>query len=202
MDSYTRSGVESEPMESLISESIQWQEIAEELLKESRLLPFLRKRGEVYFTGSYRYGLLMSADIDLYLLHPQAGKEQTLSMLMDLIGQGYWNVYFYGDWVNFRAPDMPVGYYIGLKRDFAGARWKVDIWNTPKVESTFIEYNSWIERSLTPATREIILAIKKANIHYKWDLPGVTVYNAVLTGKVNNVDEFRRQFIDQQSEAS
>jgi len=188
-------------MESLTSESIRWREIAEELLADSRLLPFLRERGEVYFTGGYRYGLLMSADIDLYLLHPQAGKQQTLSALMALIDQGYWNVYFYGDWVNFRAPDMPVGYYIGLKRDFAGARWKVDIWNTPKVESTLREFDAWIERSLTPATREIILAIKKANIQYKWDLPGATIYDAVLTGKVDNLDEFQRQFVDQQNKA-
>jgi hypothetical protein len=183
-------------MESLLSESIRWQEIAKELLEESRLLPFLKERGEVYFTGSYRYGLLMSPDIDIYILHPQAGKEQTLSMLMALIEQGYWNVYFYGDWVNFRAADMPLGYYIGLKRDFSGARWKVDIWNVPKVESTYLEYNEWIERSLTPATREIILAIKKANIQNKWDLPSITIYNAVLNGKVKTVEELQRQFVD------
>lgn len=186
-------------MESLIAESRRWQEIAEELLEESKLLAFLQERGEVYFTGSYRYGLLMSADIDIYILHPQAGKEQTLSMLMALIEQGYWNVYFYGDWVNFRADDMPLGHYIGLKRDYAGARWKVDIWNVPKVESSYLEYNTWIEKSLTTGTREIILAIKKANIQNKWDLPGITIYNAVLTGKVNNVNEFRHQFVDQQS---
>jgi len=187
-------------MESLVSESDRWQETAKELLEESGLLSFLAERGEIYFTGSYRYGLLMSADIDMYILHPQAGKEQTLSMLTALIEQGYWNVYFYGDWVNFRAPDMPVGHYIGLKRDFAGARWKVDIWNTPKVEPTYIEYNAWIERTLTPVTREIILAIKKANLQNKWDLPGVAIYNAVLTGKVNNVEEFQRQFVDQHTD--
>jgi len=187
-------------MESVISESKRWQKSAEKLLEESKLLPFLREHGEVYFTGSFRYGLLLSGDIDLYLLHPQAGKEQTLSVLMALIEQSYWNVYFFGDWVNFRAPDMPIGYYIGLKRDFAGARWKVDIWNAPNVESSYIEYNAWIEQSLTPARREMILAIKKANIQYKWDLPSVTIYDAVLSGKVNNVDEFRCRFVDQQSQ--
>lgn len=183
-------------MESLLSETIRWQEIAKELLEESTLLSFLKERGEVYFTGSYRYGLLMSADIDIYVLHPQAGKEQTLSMLMALIDQGYWNVYFYGDWVNFRADDMPLGHYIGLKRDFSGARWKVDIWNVSKVESSYLEYNEWIERSLTSEKREIILAIKKANIENKWNLSSVTVYNAVLAGKVSNIEEFRSQFVN------
>ena len=183
-------------MESLVSESNRWRQTADQLLEQSGLLSFLAQRGEMYVTGSYSYGLIMSADIDLYLLHPQAGKEQARSILMALIEQGYWNVYLYGDWVKFRAPDMPVGYYVGLKRDFAGARWKVDIWNIPQVASASLEYDAWIERSLTPEIREIILAIKKANIYHKWDIPGVTIYDAVLTGTVKNVEEFRRQFVE------
>lgn len=85
---------------------------------------------------------------------------------------------------------MPFGHYIGLKRDFSGARWKVGTWNMPEVESTYLEYNEWVEQSLTPATREIILAIKKANIQNKWDLPGITIYNAVLTDKVKTMKSF------------
>jgi hypothetical protein len=189
-------------MESLVSESNRWRETADQLLEQSGLLSFLQERGEVYYTGSYRYGLIMSADIDLYLLHPRAGKEQALSVLMALIEQGYWNVYFFGDWVKFRASDMPVGYYVGLKRDFAGARWKVDIWNTPQVASASLDYNAWIEQSLTPETREIILAIKKANTQHKWDIPGPTIYDAVLTGKVKTVKEFRRQFVEQSQDAA
>jgi len=182
-------------MGSLVSESVQWQKSADELLHQSGLLSFLQERGEIYFTGSYRYGLLMSADIDVYLLHPQAGKEQALSILMALIEQGYWNVYLYGDWVKFRAPDMPLGYYVGLKVDFGGARWKVDIWNTSQVAPASLEYNTWIEKTLTPITREIILSIKKANIQRKWDISGVTIYDAALTGKVKNTQEFRRQYV-------
>ena len=183
-------------MDSLVAESERWRAMADALLAESQLLPFLREWGEVYFTGSYRYGLLLSADIDLYLLHPQAGQEQAVSILNALIEQGYWNVYFYGDWVNFRASDMPLGHYIGLKRNFGGVRWKVDIWNTPQVKSTYLEYNEWLERTLTPATRELILAIKQANIRYKWDLPGVTIYDAVLTNQVASLEAFRQQFVN------
>jgi hypothetical protein len=189
-------------MELLVSESLRWQETANELLEQSGLLSFLKERGEVYFTGSYRYGLLMSADIDLYLLHPQAGKEQALSVLMALIEQGYWNVYLYGDWVKFRAPDMPIGYYVGLKRDFAGARWKIDIWNTPQVAPNSLKYNAWIEKSLTPETRKIILAIKKANVLHKWNISGVTIYDAVLTDKVNNVEAFQSQFVEPSQNAT
>lgn len=184
-------------MESLVSESIRWQETADKLLEQSGLLSFLRARGEIYFTGSYRYGLIMSADIDLYLLHPQAGKAQALAILMALIEQGYWNIHLFGDWVKFCASDMPIGYYVGLKRDFAGARWKVDIWNIPQVAAPSLAYNAWIEESLIPETREIILAIKKANVQHKWDMPGPTIYNAVLTGQVKTVQEFKRQFVEQ-----
>ena len=184
-------------MESLVSESNRWQETADQLLEQSGLLSFLKHRGEVYFTGSYRYGLILSADIDLYLIHPHAGKEQALAILHALIEQEFWNAYMYGDWVHFRSPSMPVGYYVGLKRDFAEARWKVDIWNAPEVPPQAREYNEWLACALTPETRELILAIKKANIRQKWDVYGVTIYDAVLTGQVKNVEEFRLQFVEQ-----
>ncbi len=184
-------------MASLVSESNRWQKTADQLLEQSGLLSFLKQRGEVYFTGSYRYGLIMSADIDLYLLHPQAGKAQAIVLLHALIEQQFWNVYMYGDWVQFRSPSMPVGDYVGLKRDFADARWKVDIWNVPEVPLKSREYNEWLARALTPETRELILAIKKANIRQKWDVSGVTIYDAVLTGTVKNVEEFRLQFVEQ-----
>lgn len=184
-------------MESLASESNHWQQTANQLLEQSGLLSFLKQRGEVYFTGSYRYGLIMSADIDLYLIHPKAGKDQSLAILHALIEQEFWNVYMYGDWVQFQSPEMPVGYYVGLKRDFANARWKVDIWNLPEVPPKLREYNEWIMRSLTPEKRELILVIKKANIRQKWDVSSVTIYDAVLTGKVKSVEEFRLQFVEQ-----
>ena len=79
----------------------------------------------------------------------------------------------------------------------AGARWKVDIWNTPQVAPASLEYNAWIEQSLTRETREIILMIKKANILHNWNLPGPTIYNAVLTGKVKTIEEFQRGFMKQ-----
>jgi len=183
-------------MKSLASESDQWKKHAEELLEESKLIRFLSELGDVYFTGSYRYNLMMSGDIDLYILHPQAGKKMTVSIMNALIEENYWNVYFYGDWVNFRAPDMPVGHYLGLKRDFAGSRWKVDIWNTPQVEAEYLDYNEWIEQTLTPNTRETILVIKQANIQYKWDISCITIYNAVLNKEVANLEEFQSRFID------
>ena len=46
------------------------------------------------------------------------------------------------------------------------------------------------------------MAIKKANVQHKWDIPGPTIYNAVLTGQVKTVQEFKCQFVEQLSDVA
>jgi hypothetical protein len=180
-------------MDTLVAEATEWQENADQLLEQSELLPLLRRYGEVYVTGSYRYGLMMGADVDLYLLHPDASKERAASLLLELIHQGVWNAFLFGDWVQFHRSGFPTGYYLGLKRDFAGARWKVDIWHMPTVPNDLLDYNQWLEHSLTPESRALILEIKRVARQEGWKVPGTTIYDAVLQGNVASLAEFREK---------
>jgi len=164
---------------------------ADALLAESALPDLLAPYGQVQLTGSYRYRLMTVPDIDLHLINPAFDREQVKHLVTDLIAQGFWRGISYEDFVQFPREDLPVGYYIGLKRLILGNFWKIDIWclTDPSRNLAFDEAMA----HLTPKQCQVILAIKhwrrEAN---KLALPSMLIYEAVLQEKAYDVTSFQR----------
>lgn len=50
----------------LLIKSLNWKKDATKVLKDSNLLELLKKHGEVEFTGSYAYDLMLCSDVDIF----------------------------------------------------------------------------------------------------------------------------------------
>lgn len=153
------------------------------LLVESKLEQILEKHGRVVFTGSYAYNLILSPDIDLYLIVKENTHKSAVKLLNDLIKQGWWQNYEFGNFVEkkFRTLELkwlPRGYYLQGKNYF-GERWKVDIWMVDEKE---YKKRCWNDRltNLTPEQRAKILKLKDARIKGKIDKTVHEIYESVL----------------------
>ena len=101
---------------------------ANSLLKKTKLISKLSKYGKVTLSGSYDLGLMMDGDIDIFIINKNINKLKSVTILKDLILQNDFNGYLYYDWTKRSHEGFPKGYYIGLKTDYKGRKWKIDIW--------------------------------------------------------------------------
>src|SRR5579863_7558134 len=93
---------------SLLTQSRMWQEEADKLLDNSQLYSILSKLGDVRFTGSYDYNVMLGADIDIYVIVPvDSAKRSALKALNQLIEQNYWNGYLFYDFVKHSSANHP-----------------------------------------------------------------------------------------------
>lgn len=182
----------SHEKDSLLNQAMSLHRDASALLTKSNLISVLEEFGQIYMTGSFHHGLMTNPDIDLYLTSPHASREQAKEVLNRLIDQGFWNAYFFGDWVRFRVPDLPEGYYIGLKHTFHRKRWKVDIWSLPCVPEEQVQLNRMLENSLTDTNRLLILEIKQWRDTSKLDISSTLIYEAVLSGRAKDIESFQK----------
>lgn len=182
---------------SLQTQSRMWQEEANKLLDNSQLYPILSKLGEVKFTGSYAYDLMLDADIDIYVIVPNStAKSSALKALNALIEQNYWNGYLFYDFVSHGSkyhPSFPKSYYVGLKADYADHRWKVDVWFGE--DETLSHNNDWIGQSLNDESKNTILEIKKARNNGEFRVDSHKIYEAVLKQNIKSVSEFRNRLL-------
>jgi hypothetical protein len=175
--------------EELIQQAQAWRERATAVLAASDLLRTLQEVGEVVFSGSYAYGLMMSPDIDIHLLPAVWSRDAAVSLVQGFLLQDWWNACKFGDWVreDFRAGlggRMPRGYYVCLWGPHGGAYWKVDIW---MLNPARYPGDVWAPRMAVVSDEErlAILRIKDAT-----KAAGVPVYTAVLEAGVRTPEDF------------
>ena len=181
----------TELAETVEARAAELQNEAEALLLESELIPRLSNYGVVVVTGSYRYRLMTCADLDLHVIHPQAGRAQAKALLCELIDQAFWRGFMLQDWAQFQHEGFPNGLYFGLKRDYRDRFWKVDIWyltESPPEQAAFHEAMS----HLTQEQRKAILLIKHWRDGHSKNTPSLKIYEAVRLGQAYDVDSFRR----------
>lgn len=168
----------------LKTESEAYKKSANTLIAESGILDILKKYGEPVFVGSYAANLMMDGDIDIHVLRGQPfSKEDTLTVLTDLFRHTQFNSYYIGDWNGGAIhPEFPDGYYIGLKRRFAGEKWKIDIWLVSKSEQDKFDRKNFdiAKTTITPAQREEILRLKKDRKENNLKISGQEIYKKVL----------------------
>lgn len=179
-------------MNPVLKQAQEWQTAADDLLRSSDLLPALSKFGEVLVTGSYKYKLMMSPDLDIYLVSPEPTKKLAKKVVNYFIDQGWWNGVDYADWVNFRYPNydwLPKAFYVRLRTSTDKARWKVDIWLvTPEQLKKFQQQE--IPLNISDEQKLAILELKEARNKQLIEANGTAIYEAVLNRGVRTVEDF------------
>ncbi len=130
------------------------------LLKKTDLLKKLSKYGEVVLSGSYILDLMMDGDIDLFIVNEDFDKPKSVKILSELIAQGDFNGYLYYDWSQRRRAGFPQGFYLGLKTDFRGRKWKVDVWLVNKAFAPTKRLMKMVRENLDEKNKKEILRLK------------------------------------------
>lgn len=178
----------------LFEENARLVKTADELLADSGILEILKKFGQVIITGGYKIGLLVYGDIDIYVVNTEFTKEKALAILSELVQKTKLNVYILGDWINFKDPNFPSAYYLGLKTNFGipEERWKIDIWLLTKREAHKRDLSDLITGSLSDEQRETILRFKKYIFDHNLKISGYFVYRAVLQKNILQLNKFKK----------
>lgn len=182
-------------METVEAEVRQWKLAANHLIQDSGLINTLKQHGEVQFTGSYHYNLMLSPDIDIYLVRSRPNISFVKTLLSEFINQGWWQSYELGNFFDdkFRIPNwqwLPKGFYIQLKNDYEDRRWKVDIWVLSKSEMNKRSWNTRLT-NLSVDQRRAVLELKKARLDGVIDNTVHHIYEAVLYKGVTNIKQFK-----------
>lgn len=180
----------------LVKESQRWRKDATELLHNSKIEKLLGRFGKVTFTGSYVYDVMLGADIDLFVCHEDPTRKLSEDIAVALIRGGFWNSVMFCDWQKLPGftldPQqiLPFGDYFCVKKDFNGARWKIDIFlvDTKELQKSLGPRNLYA--NFSQEQKRIILELKAAR--NKAELPpslsSTAFYDAVLDHNVKSVD--------------
>lgn len=156
---------------------------ADSLLKKTKLISKLSKYGEVTLSGSYDLGLMMDGDIDIFIINKNINKLKSVAILEDLIMQNDFNGYLYYDWTKRRHVGFPKGYYIGLKTDYKGRKWKIDVWLIDNIYKPTENLMNFIKANLNEKNKKIILELKHKAKTKNLDLRSSDIYKKVLYKK-------------------
>jgi hypothetical protein len=193
-----------DPISELLQTSKKYKEDAGIFLREKGLIEHLGNFGRVEINGSYLYGLMMSGDIDLYVVRDDPFSAEEMAEIFKLLYlkrkfKGYFAL---GDWYDRRkGNEWPHGHYIGLKDNINGEKWGVDIWFVPEEEFRAREEKNIIKNiSLTEEQRRLILLLKKYRKDSKSRVSGQTIYELVIGGKCKNLADFKNYLASREAE--
>lgn len=190
-------------MSLLTEQSDKFKSLADELLASSKLPQILEKYGQVRFVGSYAAGLMMHGDIDIHILRDKEfSKQETLDIFNEIVASTKFNSYYIGDWNdNNIHPELPYGYYIGLKTRNGDTKWKIDIWFLDVAEQERFDKENMDVTKLTLSNeqRDTILTFKKYRQDNGIKISGQEIYEMVINKGVVGLDEFKQQLIDRAS---
>lgn len=82
----------------LLEQSKHWHNNAIALLKASHIIKFLEQYGEVSFSGSYAYNLMLDSDIDIFIANKRPSRKLADEIAISLIRSGHWTSLMYCDW--------------------------------------------------------------------------------------------------------
>lgn len=174
----------------LTNQSQQFKKDADRLLKKSGIVSILEPYGQVQFTGSYEHNLMLSGDIDVYVVNVKITKKLAVQALNQLIDQGFFRGYLFYDFEKFDLDDSRIkGYYVGLKIPWQDKKWKIDVWFIKQE----LEHDRQLRkkmRSLSAKQRLQILQLKHVRSEQSLDVDGYTIYQAVLGHNIKNISEF------------
>jgi len=195
-----RNGVEG--ADALLRDSRAIRESAGRLLEEYRLLEQWQQYGDVTFTGSYRWDLMLRSDIDLNVVNPAADLDLALSIFTRFVRGDDFLAFAFIDSVRGKPAwadpaSYPEGYYLGMARHFEGREWKVETWllraPPPRVE--------WLENGITDEARLAILQLKQMRNAGQLPASSYDIYRAIILGGARDADA-AREWLEKESLAT
>ncbi len=179
---------------------------ATELMHVTRVAELFSQLGQVHFVGSYRLDVMFRPDLDLIVTAATPSREQAVQVTRQLLDTGQFQTVGFADWVTYRKPNVPKGFYWELVTPYANDWWKFDVWYLAPEDDSSIAPAVQFERLLheNPTACETILVVKKHffdGVKYRGGVTGFAIYDAVLNHGVSSVAEFteiwkRRQEAD------
>lgn len=175
----------------LLSESKRYRKMAKRLLSESHLISILEKFGQVEFTGSYAANLMMSGDIDIYVINKSFSKTRVLEIFNKIVRSCKFCGYLFYDWKSYRHPEFPSAYYIGLKTKKGDIKWKIDIWFVTKKDLANIRFLYLKEIPLNKKQKLAILELKKWRGKSPKYISSNMIYDATLNHDILTIPQFK-----------
>ncbi len=191
-------------IEDLRIEQYRLQKQVDKILSKTDLKDTFSKYGKVsQVEGSYSYGLMVYPDIDIGIINNIVTKDNVSKLLKDIASKSYVRKVSFVDNVNHISTRKgnPKGYWIGIEMPFEKDKWGIDCWiQQPNwidesIGNSSITDRDYIERlkTLPQESKDIILLIKYELIIrklYGSKFHSIDVYDAVMQGKVKNIDQF------------
>jgi len=176
----------------LLNESRRFKLDADRLLDELGLPGLLSSFGRVEFTGSYAVELMMNGDIDI-LVCGQFERADVQRALNAIIDSTRLRGYDFQDFVVYSHPELPTGYYLGLKARVEGypRLWKIDIWFFERNRAEAQEYMRLLREKLTPEGKLAILKLKKYRNERLHGVESTSIYDAVLRHGIRTIKDFK-----------
>lgn len=178
----------------LFSQSARFKRKADKLLAELDLVKKLKKFGRVRFTGSYAANLMLSGDIDIYVIGEGFERKRMLRIFNRLATQCPVYAYLFYDYKAFPLyrPDFPKAYYIGMKTRRGRTKWKIDIWFLSASQLHKIQYIDLDKRDISQREKLAILTLKEYRNKTNPELSGSVIYEAVFQHGIRTIRRFRR----------
>lgn len=179
-------------MADALIQSKKWKQEAINLLQKSGIENILKKFGNVIFSGSYASDLMMSGDIDIYVINKDFSKKKVLEIFNKLANFCLFDGYLFFDWKRNKHPDFPLAYYIGLKKKISKTKWKIDIWFLKPTELHKINYFSLDADEISKEQKLSILKLKDYRNKFFQNISSKLIYDMVLMHNVTTIQGFRK----------
>ena len=178
-------------MNSLLGQSIKWRKEADKILSLCKLVDILKGFGRVEFSGAYAANLMMSGDIDVYVISKTSRKGKVLEAFNQIANSCPFQGYLFYDWKNNKHPGFPHAYYIGLKTKIRGAKWKIDVWFLTEKDLRKVKYHYLKDVKLKQEQKLAILRFKQFRNKHLPKLPSFFIYEAVLKDNIVTLSGFK-----------
>lgn len=173
-------------------------EILEQIIK-----PIVEPFGELEIGGSYLYSLMYQPDIDLGITTDNLTKQNYADLCREFLNSEFVSGLRSADRVNFphkHTNDRPTGYWISPIIYYKDIEWSCDIW-LQKPEWSTGSHSRFKEalENLTEEQRTIILILKQdlraaGRYGVGKDFESVDIYDAILSGKYTEENQYREHF--------
>ena len=178
----------------IIFQSKRFKKTADKLLSDFKLLKILSRFGQVSLHGAYALDLMLSGDIDIYMVGKSFTKKDVTKILTTIIKLTALNIYCLADYKIFthKKGTFPNAYYIGLQNRIKGEKWKINIWFLTPVELKRVSQNVVDTKNITNQQRLTILRFKDWRNKHNPKISGYYVYQAVLEDNIKTIADFKK----------
>lgn len=157
-------------------------------MRKHGLEEILERFGSVLYTGSFAADLMTHGDIDIYVIG-QWNKtlvRKIFETLLDELDVKAWQLF---NWIKYRDPRFPKGWYIGLRDVYRNRKWKIDIWFLTQKQVAGLPFVTWENRKITDRQRQLILSFKQYRDGHKLEIQSFDIYQAVLTKGAKSIGQ-------------